>query len=140
MITAVAHVPDADRCVTPELATPGNVLSCVGGTTAEFAGCHLDLVLGEPADPGVAPAPDPDAPERYRRLHQAILAGLVRACHDVSEGGLAVALAEMCIAGRLGADDRHAPPRRPRDRAVQRVERPARRRGRARRRRPRSAT
>jgi phosphoribosylformylglycinamidine synthase len=29
-------------------------------------------------------------------------AGLVRACHDVSEGGLAVALAELCIAGRLG--------------------------------------
>ncbi len=30
-------------------------------------------------------------------------AGLVESCHDVSEGGLAVALAEMCIAGRLGA-------------------------------------
>ena len=30
-------------------------------------------------------------------------AGLVVACHDVSEGGFAVALAEMCIAGRLGA-------------------------------------
>ena len=30
-------------------------------------------------------------------------AGLVVSCHDVSEGGLAVALAEMCIAGRLGA-------------------------------------
>ena len=30
-------------------------------------------------------------------------AGLIVSCHDVSEGGLAVALAEMCIAGRLGA-------------------------------------
>jgi len=30
--------------------------------------------------------------------------GLVRACHDCSEGGLAVAAAEMCIAGRLGMD------------------------------------
>ncbi len=30
-------------------------------------------------------------------------AGLVRSCHDVSEGGLAVAIAEMCIGGRLGA-------------------------------------
>ncbi len=29
--------------------------------------------------------------------------GLVRSCHDLSEGGLAVAIAEMCIAGRLGA-------------------------------------
>jgi phosphoribosylformylglycinamidine synthase len=48
------------------------------------------------------PAPDPEAPARYRRIHRAIGEGLVRACHDVSEGGLAVALAEMCIAGRLG--------------------------------------
>jgi phosphoribosylformylglycinamidine synthase len=31
-------------------------------------------------------------------------AGLVRACHDLSEGGLAVAAAEMCIAGRLGLE------------------------------------
>src|SRR5690606_13319177 len=45
-----------------------------------------------------------DAPARYRQLHRAMREGLVRACHDVSEGGLAVALAEMCIGGRLGAD------------------------------------
>ncbi|MGB8647767.1 MAG: phosphoribosylformylglycinamidine synthase subunit PurS [Anaerolineae bacterium] len=41
--------------------------------------------------------------QRYRALHQAMCTGLVRACHDVSEGGVAVAIAEMCIAGRLGA-------------------------------------
>jgi phosphoribosylformylglycinamidine synthase len=40
---------------------------------------------------------------RYQLLHGAIRQGWVRACHDLSEGGLAVALAEMCIAGRLGA-------------------------------------
>jgi len=103
VITAVAHVPDVDRCVTPDLVEPGNALFLVGQTSTEFAGSHLDLVLGAPDDPGVAPAPDPDAPERYQRLHEAIQAGLVRSCHDLSEGGLAVALAEMCIAGRLGA-------------------------------------
>ena len=36
-------------------------------------------------------------------MHGALAAGLVRACHDLSEGGLAVALAETCLAGRLGA-------------------------------------
>ncbi len=104
VITAVAHVPDADRIVTPMLQQAGNVLIQLGTTSREFAGSHLDLVYGEPAEPGSAPAPDPDAPSRYRNLHQAILDGLVRACHDVSEGGLAVTLAEMCIAGRLGAE------------------------------------
>ncbi len=103
VITAVGHVPDADACVTPDLAAAGNALFLLGSTRPEFAGSHLDLVLGPPATPGTVPAPDPDAPTRYRNLHRAIRAGLVRSCHDVSEGGLAVAMAEMCIGGRLGA-------------------------------------
>ena len=104
VITAVAHVPDVGRCVTAELTAPGNVLLLLGRTVSEFAGSHLDLVLGPPSSGvGAAPQPDPDAPARYRRLHQAIRDGLVQACHDVSEGGLAVALAELCIAGGLGA-------------------------------------
>jgi phosphoribosylformylglycinamidine synthase len=36
------------------------------------------------------------------RLHRAVRAGLVRACHDCSEGGLAVAAAEMAFAGGIG--------------------------------------
>jgi len=104
VITAVGHVPDADRVVTPVLAQPGNAIVLLGTTSREFAGSHLDLVLGEPSEVGAAPAPDPDAPARYRNLHAAINDGLVWSCHDLSEGGLAVALAEMCIAGRLGID------------------------------------
>jgi len=46
----------------------------------------------------------PRGPALYRALHQAMRADLVRACHDLSEGGLAVAAAEMCIAGRLGLE------------------------------------
>ena len=46
----------------------------------------------------------PERPlEALRSLHAAIRAGLVHSCHDLSEGGLALALAEMCIGGRLGA-------------------------------------
>jgi phosphoribosylformylglycinamidine (FGAM) synthase-like enzyme len=37
-------------------------------------------------------------------LHSAIELGLVRSCHDLSEGGLAVAIAEMCFAGGIGAE------------------------------------
>ncbi len=103
VITAVAHVPDASRCVTSALARPGNRLVLVGTTSREFAGSHFDLVNGAPQHLGSVPAPDPDAPARYRRLHEAMTEGLVWSCHDLSEGGLAVALAEMCIGGRLGA-------------------------------------
>ena len=103
VITAVAHVPDVGRTVTPRLRKAGDALVLLGVTRAEFAGSHLDMVRPHAGDPGCVPAPDPTAPERYRSLHAAILLGEVVACHDLSEGGLAVTAAEMCIAGRLGA-------------------------------------
>jgi phosphoribosylformylglycinamidine synthase subunit PurSL len=107
VITAVAHVPEVSRCITPELVAPGNVLVLLGDTGEHFAGSHLDLLTGAHRAPGpgsgTAPRLDAASPARYRTLHQAIRAGLVAACHDVSEGGLAVALAEMCIAAQLGA-------------------------------------
>jgi phosphoribosylformylglycinamidine (FGAM) synthase-like enzyme len=42
--------------------------------------------------------------EAYRRVLEAMDKGLVRACHDCSEGGLAVAVAEMAFTGGLGVD------------------------------------
>ena len=101
VITAVAHVPDVGRTLRAELCEPGNVILMLGRTDPEFAGSHLDLLHGSSID-GLVPQPDVDAPARYRRLHGAMRADLVQSCHDVSEGGLAVALAELCIAGRLG--------------------------------------
>jgi phosphoribosylformylglycinamidine synthase len=44
------------------------------------------------------------APRLFRALHSAIVEGLVRSCHDLSEGGLALAAAEMAFAGEVGAD------------------------------------
>jgi phosphoribosylformylglycinamidine synthase len=43
------------------------------------------------------------AKRTFQALHKAINAGLVRACHDLCEGGLAVAAAEAAFAGGLGA-------------------------------------
>jgi phosphoribosylformylglycinamidine synthase len=107
VITAVADVPDVDACVTPELRSAGNVLVLLGETAPHFAGSHLDVLTGahRAASPeaGLAPQFDPAAPSRYRGVHEAIRRGLVQSCHDVSEGGLAVAVAEMCIASGLGA-------------------------------------
>ena len=44
------------------------------------------------------------APRLFRHLHHLITSGLIRSCHDLSEGGLAVAAAEMAFAGGFGAD------------------------------------
>jgi phosphoribosylformylglycinamidine (FGAM) synthase-like enzyme len=53
---------------------------------------------------GRVPTVDPSIAKRlFHAVHSAIRQGLVRSCHDLSEGGLAVALAEMAFAGGLGA-------------------------------------
>ncbi len=102
VITAIAHVPDANAVVTPDLKQPGNVVVQIGATACEFGGSHFAKVTGAESQAATVPAPDTAAPTRYRRLHEALRSGRVLACHDLSEGGLAIALAEMSIAGRLG--------------------------------------
>jgi phosphoribosylformylglycinamidine synthase len=104
VITAIAHVPAAESTVTADLKQAGNVLLLTGTTEPEFGASHASMVCLHPIETsGVVPAFDVNAPQRYRHLHQAILQGLVVACHDCSEGGVAVTIAEMCIGGRLGA-------------------------------------
>ena len=103
VITAIAHHPNPDLAVTPDLKQAGSVLVLVGSTAAEFGGSHFAMVAGDTDLAGQVPAPHSDAPERYRSLHTRLRTGRVLSCHDLSEGGLAVALAEMCIGGRLGA-------------------------------------
>ena len=104
VITAIAHVPQVEDTVTSDLKRAGNVLLLIGTTAPEFGASHASMVCQHPIDTsGVVPEFDASAPQRYRQLHQAILQRLVVACHDCSEGGVAVTLAEMCIGGRLGA-------------------------------------
>ncbi|HDQ72535.1 MAG TPA: phosphoribosylformylglycinamidine synthase subunit PurL, partial [Chloroflexi bacterium] len=102
LVSSLGIVADVRRAVTMDLKRAGNVLYVVGETRAELGGSlyhRLHDAIGN-----TVPAPVPDAIETMRALHRAIDAGLVRACHDLSEGGLAVAAAEMAIAGRLGLD------------------------------------
>ncbi len=103
LITALGRVPDVRQCVTMDLKTPGSRLLLVGTTKDEMGGSHYHLVTGRTG--GRVPCPDlVTAPKIFAALHQAIRRGLVRSCHDLSEGGLAVAVAEMAFAGGVGAD------------------------------------
>jgi phosphoribosylformylglycinamidine synthase len=102
LISALGQVADVANCVSMDLKKAGNALYLVGLTKNELGGSHLNLVLGLKG--GRAPAVDLEtAKQTFAALHQAISKGLVRACHDLSEGGLAVAAAEMAFAGGLGA-------------------------------------
>jgi phosphoribosylformylglycinamidine synthase len=103
LISALGRVPDVRRCVTMDLKEAGNRLFLIGVTRNELGGSHYHLV--HDVEGGAPPQVDLNlAPRVFRKLHEAIQRGLVRACHDLSEGGLAVVVAEMAFAGGIGAD------------------------------------
>ena len=105
LVSALGIVPDVAKTVTMDLKQAGNFLFALGQTGAELAGSHYELVGGTVQAQHQRPLkPVPHALDHFRALHRAIQAGLVRACHDCSEGGLGVALAEMCLAGGVGAN------------------------------------
>ncbi|REJ93442.1 MAG: phosphoribosylformylglycinamidine synthase, partial [Planctomycetota bacterium] len=108
LITALGQIEDVERAVTMDLKQPGNVLFLVGETKAELGGSHFLQVggqpTGSPADEAVPVVDLKTAPAIFEAVHSAIRGGLALSCHDLSEGGLAVALAEMAFAGGLGVD------------------------------------
>ena len=102
LISAMGQVPDVRKCVTMDLKEAGNALILVGETRDELGGSHWAMVRGLTG--GVVPRVQTGALSIFRAVHAAISRGSIRSCHDLSEGGLAVALAEMAIAGGLGVE------------------------------------
>jgi phosphoribosylformylglycinamidine synthase len=114
LISALGRVPNVRRSVTMDLKAPGNLLFLIGLTRDELGGSHYHMVNGIVGS--APPAVDVSlAPRIFRAVHTAISRGLIRACHDLSEGGLGVALAEMAFAGGIGADVSLAPLKSPHD-------------------------
>jgi phosphoribosylformylglycinamidine synthase len=126
LISALSQVEDVRRCVTMDLKAPDNLVYQVGATKDELAGSHYRRVGYAHQDsdkanegsvgtahttlPSVGTAYPTSVPQvdvatakrTFAAVHEAIHRGLVRACHDLSEGGLAVAIAEMAFAGECG--------------------------------------
>ncbi len=101
LISAIAIVDDVRACVTMDAKEAGNAVYLVGETRDELGGSHYALVNG--ASGGQVPRVDAVRAKRiFTAVAGAIKAGLLRACHDLSEGGLAVAAAESAFAGGLG--------------------------------------
>ncbi|WP_146372309.1 phosphoribosylformylglycinamidine synthase subunit PurL [Symmachiella macrocystis] len=103
LISALGQTDDVRKSVSMDLKQADNVLYQVGATKNELGGSHYCLV--NDITGGAVPQVDTDmAPKIFQALHQAIHTGLIRSCHDLSEGGLAAAVAEMSFAGELGAE------------------------------------
>ncbi len=101
LVTVVGRVNDVRRAVTMDAKRAGDVVYVAGETHNELGASEYYAMHGEAG--GKAPVPDFRRNIRlYKALSKAIEAGLVASCHDVSDGGLAVALAETAFAGGLG--------------------------------------
>lgn len=100
LISALGMMDDVSKAVTMDLKEAGNEIYVVGKFEPVFGGSHFGLVTGNAH--GQVPTVHEITPKVYRTLHKAIDNGIIRSAHDISEGGLAVAAAEMCIGGRLG--------------------------------------
>jgi phosphoribosylformylglycinamidine synthase subunit PurL len=104
VIGMVGRLPDPERAGRLAFAREGDVVALVGDFSgAERTGSELAKLRGEPVI-GPLPVLDEDA---VRRAHATVRAmvktGAARSAHDIAEGGIAVAIAECCIAGQIGA-------------------------------------
>ncbi len=103
VILGCGIVRDVRRCVTSELKGEENGIFLVGRTAPEMgASSYYRLAKGHSSR-----VPDVDTEALKAGIDivtQGIDRGVIVSCHDVSDGGLAVALAEMCIGGDVGAD------------------------------------
>ncbi len=103
VISAVGVIDDAAQTIDMSLKTPGNLLYLVGTTRNELLGSYaMELTHDMLTDTKLPQVDIPHAYTTMKALGEAIRQGMVRACHDLSEGGLAVAAAEMAIASQLG--------------------------------------
>jgi len=101
LISAMAVMKDVNKAVSMDCKQAGNLIYIIGSTFNELGGSHYYDIHGYIGNnvPRVFP-------EKGKKLMDSLSAamdkGLVRACHDCSEGGIGVAAVEMAFAGGLG--------------------------------------
>ncbi len=103
LISALGWMPDWEQALTMDLKHADSLLFLVGKFQPVFGGSHFNLTHPDKQVEEGLPECAPVNPEVYSLFYPAVKRGIVSACHDLSEGGLAVAAAEMCMAGRKGA-------------------------------------
>ena len=103
LITAIGLNPNIEHTTSVDLKAAGNTIYIIGETYAELGGSEYYKLKGY-LGASVPKVRGGKAKRAYKAVTQAIDLGLVKSCHDLSEGGLAVAAAEMAFASSLGLE------------------------------------
>ncbi|MFH1017652.1 MAG: AIR synthase-related protein [Pseudomonadota bacterium] len=101
LVTAISRIEDISFTVTSEFKEPGHLVYLLGRTARGLAGSELSRML-DLAEAVLWEFEPETALTLYRRIFSAHRLGLLRSCHDISEGGLLVAAAEAAIGSNLG--------------------------------------
>nr|MDO8119589.1 phosphoribosylformylglycinamidine synthase subunit PurL [Candidatus Sigynarchaeota archaeon] len=105
LISSIGKVEDVRHACTSYFKTPGSGIFIVGKTRNELGGSHYLEIIKQSDKSNIVPIVEPGVfLNQYKSLHEAMRKGTVISAHDCSEGGMAVALAEMCFSGDFGAD------------------------------------
>ena len=102
LVSLMGVIGDVNRAMSTDFLAAGDVILLLGDTEGALVGSTLEKVLGTELT-GVPEVVPKNALSLYRAVAAALDRGLVRSLHDLSDGGLAVALAESALGGRLGA-------------------------------------
>ncbi|MGZ4329459.1 MAG: phosphoribosylformylglycinamidine synthase subunit PurL [Solirubrobacteraceae bacterium] len=103
VVGIVGRLPDAARAGRLGFGEEGDAIALVGPFDPSPAASELAKLQGRAAT-GKLPPIDPAAvAQAHREVREGVRSGALRSAHDIAEGGLAVALAECCIAGSIGA-------------------------------------
>jgi len=101
LFSVIGKIDDARKAVTMDLKRSGDIVYLLGATADELGGSEY-LALKGAIGCRVPKVDAKEAYSRYQTYHAAVNAGLVASCHDLSDGGLAVAAAEAAFAGGFG--------------------------------------
>lgn len=102
LVSLMGVIDDVAASVSSDFKAGGDLVYLLGPSRGELGGSALERVMNRPLS-GCPEVHFDEALRLYRALSGCIRDGLIRSCHDLSEGGLAVSAAESCLGGRLGA-------------------------------------
>jgi phosphoribosylformylglycinamidine synthase II len=103
LISLMGIIPDIRYAQTTDFKAPGQIIFILGNTNGEMGGTRFERLTG--VHYGRCPQVEPDIAQKlYRALFMANKRGCITSCHDISDGGLAVAICESAYGGRSGAD------------------------------------
>jgi phosphoribosylformylglycinamidine synthase subunit PurL len=103
VVGIVGKLPDAARAGRLGFAGSGDKIALAGPFHPSRAASEIAKLLGEVP---VGPLPSKDIRavlDTHQQIRTAVRSGELQSAHDIAEGGIAVALAECCIAGEIGA-------------------------------------